>query len=1263
MADKQITFSINIEGNEKILKNLTEAEKAVKQLNKELKETDKEEVYKLKEQELIKAKAALNAFRKEQKQQVKDFEATKLAVGSYEQLQLQIKESTKAYKQLSEEQRKGAEGQALRKSIIENKAALKELNNELTEQKKQVEFAAGSYDELNSKLVKARRAFKELSQEDREGAIGQELQKTIQGLDTELKDLDKTIGQNQRSVGNYTESFNEALGSIGGQFGDVIQGFKGIGQAASNAGNLISKAFVAFQAVQLIIEAVGAVDEFVDATREAQRQVELTFGTIGAETDKLVVKVKALSETFNVDLDQSLKATNALVQQFGIDAEEATDLLADGLASAADQSEFLGRATDDLGKLSSAGIDASQAIGLIAETTNKGINVDVLSEGIISLRENAQGTADAIENAFGEEKAAQIAEAFKNEPIEALKIVAAEQKKLDQNSKESAELIANVFKGVGEENIKSVQAIADLNGNLDELKENAGESAERFDALRAANEDFAAAQVEVSNSLKGAVGNTEAFTTNVKTGLLVVLQELIKAVQPAIDLFKEFFGGLSEGGSVIDKVKVAASFLGDVIKVLLTFVVELIKFQVNLAQSFAELLNKIPFVSEAISQLSAGFKNFTSVVAGVRAAITQVAKNISITFKDILLGLKIFAKQAEEIVSFGEADARVKKQLEDLRNQREQLNAERLSAIDAFKKGFEENKREELDAQIAAELEAKNEAVKAVKEQQAAVATEKAKGDAEARKKAEEEEKKRLEDLKKAQDAFTQEQIKIATERAALLLDVAKRIRDNEIGLLEDSAAARRATIEAQYADELEAIQQQENELIRQQEEREAQALELFAENSQEVIALRAQQAQDLQALQAQTAILETQALEKRNNEVVDLEKDLVKEQQAVRQIALNDTIANIDFSTSLQLEKLKQLYAQGEISQEDFNTRSASLEQERLQDVIASYETQIAELEALRASGVAIDEKYYDSLILNSNKAKTQLEQNAKDIAAGQTVIGEELAKTIEQVGSVIQQGIGQIDQLFANINAKELERVEARRAAQEQELEELQGRLSQASGLQRVALQQRVDAEIKEQKRLEKEQEAIEKREAARQKRFAIAQALINGALAITNILATVPKFDFGVATALQVGAAIASTAAQVAVISSQQFAKGGILDGASHAQGGIKTPYGELEGGEAVINKRSTAKFKPLLSRINEAGGGRKFAAGGVLTAPIVAPTSAESELNQFTAALAGNISAISQRVDNIKVTLNTDEEQREEQDRQENINIATLTTDSL
>ena len=72
--------------------------------------------------------------------------------------------------------------------------------------------------------------------------------------------------------------------------------------------------------------------------------------------------------------------------------------------------------------------------------------------------------------------------------------------------------------------------------------------------------------------------------------------------------------------------------------------------------------------------------------------------------------------------------------------------------------------------------------------------------------------------------------------------------------------------------------------------------------------------------------------------------------------------------------------------------------------------------------------------------------------------------------------------------------------------------------------------------------------------------------------------------------------------------KYANGGMVHGKSHAQGGEKFAVGgrvvELEGGEAVINKRSTAKYKSQLSAMNADGGGVKFADGGLLNSPAFA-----------------------------------------------------------
>ena len=130
------------------------------------------------------------------------------------------------------------------------------------------------------------------------------------------------------------------------------------------------------------------------------------------------------------------------------------------------------------------------------------------------------------------------------------------------------------------------------------------------------------------------------------------------------------------------------------------------------------------------------------------------------------------------------------------------------------------------------------------------------------------------------------------------------------------------------------------------------------------------------------------------------------------------------------------------------------------------------------------------------------------------------------------------------------------------------------------------------KEKEANERKQEALAKKKRKEQKKWQLAQAIISGALAITNGFATKPFVPLGIAMG-----ALASTltAVQIATIASQKtYAKGGVLDsrsvatGPRHSQGGIKLqPYGinaEIEGGEFVTNRKSTSSNLPLLEFIN-------------------------------------------------------------------------------
>jgi hypothetical protein len=136
--------------------------------------------------------------------------------------------------------------------------------------------------------------------------------------------------------------------------------------------------------------------------------------------------------------------------------------------------------------------------------------------------------------------------------------------------------------------------------------------------------------------------------------------------------------------------------------------------------------------------------------------------------------------------------------------------------------------------------------------------------------------------------------------------------------------------------------------------------------------------------------------------------------------------------------------------------------------------------------------------------------------------------------------------------------------------------------------------------------EMEKLNEQSFQNEKQMNIVRASISGAQAVLNAFQAGSVFGPQTAAAFAAVAGI-FTAAQIALISSQQYVPstiqkpgdlsgggsgsqyqmGGLLMGPSHDMGGVRTTLGELEGGEFVMNRRSTANFLPLLEQMNAMG----------------------------------------------------------------------------
>ena len=240
----------------------------------------------------------------------------------------------------------------------------------------------------------------------------------------------------------------------------------------------------------------------------------------------------------------------------------------------------------------------------------------------------------------------------------------------------------------------------------------------------------------------------------------------------------------------------------------------------------------------------------------------------------------------------------------------------------------------------------------------------------------------------------------------------------------------------------------------------------------------------------------------------------------------------------------------------------------------------------------IAFDKSADDVLFPSSSKKPSgEVESAADDVGLTFEERKQKQLEQFDEIAGITAQGLGRIQDLTNvatnnKLNALDQElQTELRMVTDQQE----QGLINMdEANLKRIKLQESADA-----KALELRQKQFKK-----DKAFSIAQITIDTARAVAGALANPPSPPFSIPQAVAAGV---FGAAQIAAVAAQKFEKGGILAGASHANGGINLGGGnEAEGGEAIINKNSTALFPELLSAINVAGGGNKFADGGILPA---------------------------------------------------------------
>ena len=102
----------------------------------------------------------------------------------------------------------------LTSSLEEHKQSVSQLKQILANEIKSEQAVRGSMNEMSQSLGTMRMFYRTLNEEERNTQFGQEILKRIQLVDTKIKELDASIGNYQRNVGNYASHWDSLGFSI-----------------------------------------------------------------------------------------------------------------------------------------------------------------------------------------------------------------------------------------------------------------------------------------------------------------------------------------------------------------------------------------------------------------------------------------------------------------------------------------------------------------------------------------------------------------------------------------------------------------------------------------------------------------------------------------------------------------------------------------------------------------------------------------------------------------------------------------------------------------------------------------------------------------------------------------------------------------------------------------------------------------------------------------------------------------------------------------
>ena len=389
----------------------------------------------------------------------------------------------------------------------------------------------------------------------------------IKGLGDTAKETSEEAASAFENLGGViSSSLGDAIGSLplAGQIGELTKGLSGTQAVAIGAGVAASGALIGIggAAVSAATDIDSAMNQLQASTGITAEQTERyrgvlediykngygdSFGDISDTLSQIRQQIGpvvdswdpsalqnftesaiALRDTFGYDVTESIRAANTMMDQFGIDGEQAMNLIASGVQNGLDYSgELLDSINEYSVQFQKMGLDAEDMFAIFQKGAESGaFNLDKVGDAVKEMSIRVVDGSDTTRQGFellgldADEMAAKFAaggdsakEAF-NQTIDAL---AGLEDPLAQNTA-GVDLFGTMWEDLGPE---AVTALSDI-------EDSAYETSDAMDGIKEVKYD------DLSSQFEALKRNVEMLLVPLGEQLIPILSEIMEDVLPPL---------------------------------------------------------------------------------------------------------------------------------------------------------------------------------------------------------------------------------------------------------------------------------------------------------------------------------------------------------------------------------------------------------------------------------------------------------------------------------------------------------------------------------------------------------------------------------------------------------------------------------------------------------------------------------------------------------------------------------------------------------